>query len=260
MTTVSTRTGPAYQQRLPVQRFGRNPGAELVLYCFPHAGGNGAAYQPWTALVPGTVDVRSVRLPGRPGHLEDDPFTDLRGLAAALAGVVAQDAAGTPFVLFGHSMGALLAFEVARELRRSHAPQPLRLALSGTSAAHRRTPLAPVHTLGDDELVAAVSALGGLPDEVAACPELLELLLPSLRADFAMVHGYRYEEQAPLAVPFSVFGGSDDERVPAADLGGWAELTSARCSVRTHPGGHFYLGEFAADVVAGILTDLGSAQ
>ncbi len=193
--------------------------------------------------MPAGVDLLPMALPGHDGRLNEPPATDLRILANTLREELSRFALDRPFVLLGHSMGALLAFELARSLRgHGHTPPEL-LILSGCRPPHAiRTPKSPIHGLPDRELLAALQdRYGGIPAVVRDNPELWKVLLPALRADFQMIETYAYVEEPPLDVPMLVLGGTDDPVVSAGQLMEWRQYTTQDCSVRQFPGSHFFV-------------------
>jgi surfactin synthase thioesterase subunit len=200
-----------------------------------------------------------VLLPGRGKRLREAPETDLERLLAGLSPAL-RSLADRPIAFFGHSLGALLAFEVTRAWRAANAPMPAHLFLSGS-----RPPQAPRNrpALRDApraEFLAALQDLGGTPPEILAHAELLELVLPALRGDFALSEHYCYRPEPPLDVPFTLMGGVEDPRVAPSALEGWREQTRGSCRTRTFPGGHFYLEAQAPAVVAEIAGTLTSAR
>jgi len=228
-----------------------------TIYCLPAAGGSAPFFRSWPMLLPSGVALRAVQLPGRQDLSDVPVFTDMAALASSVADAVAQDAGRMPFVLFGHSMGALTAFETTRELRRRGGPQPLLLALSGYPAPHLPSPLPALHTLPDDELLARVHALGGIPDEVMRNPELLKLSLPALRADFALLASYRYVGEPPLASPLAVFGGLEDALVQRPDLRAWHQHSASDVAFDQFSGGHFFLTRWSSRILSEICTHFG---
>lgn len=236
-----------------IKTFGSSRSAALRLFCFPYAGGAASVFRNWPQRFGDRVEICAVQLPGRENRLKEPRFTDLYALAERIAGEFAPLLPAKPFALFGHSMGALLAFEVARELRRRHLPMPVRLFASAASPPQigdRADP--PRHTLPDDALIAELRRLGGTPDELLEHEELLRLLLPILRADFSVVDTYRYRHEEPLDVPLSAFGGTGDRGVPEERLEGWRLQTRAAFTARMFPGNHFFLhaqeGELTKEV------------
>jgi surfactin synthase thioesterase subunit len=168
-----------------------------------------------------------------------------------LANTVREDlsrfALDRPFVVMGHSMGALLAFELTRSLRQHHQTLPRLLVLSGCRAPHTIAIRNPIHDLPDKELLAALQErYGGIPAVVRDNPELWNVLLPALRADFQMIETYNYSEEPPLDVPLLVLGGTEDSAVSAGQLMDWRQYTTQDCSVRQFPGGHFFVFSGAA--------------
>jgi medium-chain acyl-[acyl-carrier-protein] hydrolase len=167
--------------------------------------------------------------------------------------------ATAPYALLGYSLGALVCFELAREMRRRSLSLPLRLFALASGAPHTKNPYPPIHELPDDEFISEIGALNGTPREVLAEPELMQALLPMLRADFCVHETYAYAEEPPLDCPISVIGGIYDRRVSAERLEAWRSHTSAGASIRTIPAGHFFLNEATDIIVDAVSTDLKAA-
>lgn len=217
-----------------------NPTARLRLFCLPFAGGGASIYRSWARALPSTIEVCPVQLPGRENRIRESPYTDILSLAETLAGQI-QLYSQKPFVLYGHSMGALLAFELARILQRQNAPMPLTLFLAAHRAAHLSPRRAPIHALPRDELIRALHRMGGLQEEVAQDQELLDLLLPILRADLTLCDLYGFAPDTQLDCPFQLYAGRDDMEVPPEDMESWSEHSTQSSSLRIFPGGHFFL-------------------
>lgn len=227
--------------------------AAIRLFCFPHAGAGASAYARWPAAFSPSVEVAPVQLPGREDRILEEPCVDPDATAYTLARSVSG-----PYALFGHSMGARLAFEVARRLRAAGARPPEVLYVSGCRAPDVLAdgPLDGLSRVDDNELLARLRAGGGLPDEVTAEPELLELLLPSLRADFTWLDDYTYREAAPLPVPIVGFAGDQDRAAPVEQMRGWRRHTSAGFALHLLPGGHFFIRDQLPALVALIQASL----
>lgn len=221
-----------------------NARARARLFCMPYAGSGASCYHAWSrALAADGIEVRSVQLPGRESRLREPALTALGPLVSALTDQIAP-LADRPFGFFGHSMGALVAFEVARELRRRHITGPGFLCASGAGAPQVPRDEAPLHTLPDQEFVRQVSEkYQGIPPQVLQHQELLELVLPALRADLTVIENYQFVESEPLPCPLLVFSGEGDEHVTPAKLALWEALTSGRFECRTFPGDHFFLND-----------------
>jgi medium-chain acyl-[acyl-carrier-protein] hydrolase len=217
-----------------------NPAARVRLFCFPYAGGGGTIFRTWPDQLPATVEVCPIALPGREMRIGERPFDRLLPLAQAIADALDmyQD---KPFAFFGHSMGALVSFEVARELRRQSRRAPAHLFVAGHRAPHLPDNRPPLHDLPEPAFVDEVRQLNGTPPEVFQHPELLELFLPILRADFAVCETYVYEAEPPLACPISVFGGLQDPRAGREQLEAWRAYTTAEFRLRMLPGDHFFV-------------------
>jgi medium-chain acyl-[acyl-carrier-protein] hydrolase len=232
-----------------------DPGQTLVCL-LPYAGGSASSYWSWANLFPADVAVSAVQLPGRQDRWQETPYTDFGILAADLADEIIDVAAGNPYLLVGHSLGAALGYEVAREMGARHASAPALLVVSAAPAPYVTTDSVPADQLSDRELIEQTRELGLLPAQVLANDELLELVLEALRADVALADSYRYVSGPPLSCPVSVFGGRQDPLVPAAALNSWTSLTANRTVIRVYDGDHFYLWGREREVASAILTDL----
>lgn len=193
-------------------------------------------------MLPKSVELVPLALPGHDGRLQEPLCTNLQTLADALADELNRHALDRPIALLGHSMGALLAFEMARSLRRHNHRQPCLLVLSACRPPHAIVTKRLLHTAPDAELVATLQQrYGGIPAALLDQPELLKLLLPALRADLQMIETYACAEEPPLDVPMLVLGGTDDPAVTAGHLMEWRRYATHDCAVRLFPGGHFFL-------------------
>jgi medium-chain acyl-[acyl-carrier-protein] hydrolase len=217
-----------------------NAQAKLRLFCFPYAGGAAWNFRTWHCDLPANVEVCPLELPGRGTRILSSPFTRMEPLVEAIA-IALQPYLDKPFAFFGHSMGGLVSFEVSRFLRREWGILPLQLFVSG-----RRAPQVPnshslIHDLPETEFLEKLRALNGTPAEVLEHKELMELMIPILRADFAVLETYLYTQEPPLACPIAVFGGLQDRDVSAIDLEAWREQTSDSFQLKLFPGDHFFL-------------------
>lgn len=233
--------------------FDPRPDAGIRLFCLPFAGAGASAFRLWPAAFGPRVEIAAVRLPGREQRLRERPVIDPVEVAATIAA-----AADRPYAIFGHSMGARLAFEVVRELRRTGGPLPLRLYVGGINPPHLPTmgPFAGLSQRSDEELMKGVAEGGGVPVEVLAVPELFALFLPVLRADLTWVDDYVHTEGPPLPVPVVAFAGEADPVAPPSRMDGWHAHTEAGFTLHTLPGGHFFLIEHLSTVAGLIEKDL----
>ncbi len=231
----------------------RGTAARARVYCFPHAGAGPSLFRTWQQDFPGDVEVVPVHLPGRERRFTEPPHFSVSDVVDAIAGE-----ADRPFSFYGHSMGGLLAYEVTAQLHARDEPLPVSLHVGGCRAPHVREngPLDGLSTLPDRELVARLGAAGGTSPEVLAEPDLVELLLPALRADFAWLDAYVHEDRPPIPVPIVSWLGDEDGAVPPEHSTGWERHTTAGCVVRTLSGGHFFLHEHTAVLAAALSSDL----
>ena len=235
----------------------RRPLAPVRLYCLPHAGGGAAAYAAWPTAFGPDVEVSAVMLPGRERRMAEPPGIEAAAVAAAIAEDAGRD--GRPFAVFGHSLGARLGFEVVRELRRGDQPLPARLLVSGCPPPDEPRGTGRydgLSLLDDAEMLDRIADGGGIPEEVLAVPELLELLAPVFRADFEWLDAYVYREEPPLPVPMTAFAGDRDTAATPDQAAGWRRHTTAGFELRVVSGGHFFphdrLGEVAGLILAAL--------
>ncbi|MFG3618865.1 thioesterase domain-containing protein [Nocardia sp. NPDC047654] len=228
----------------------------LRLFCWPFAGGKAATYTPWRRELPDWVELCVVELPARQRHLAQTPirrFTDL--VDAALAQVLPLT--DLPFAFFGHSLGALTAYEVARRLPDPIAPRAL--FLGGAVAPHLPRP-GRLSDLPDHEFVAAVGHYGGIPPEVRETPEVMALFLPALRSDFEIFDDYRFTPAAAPSCPAHLFGGRDDRQVAVTQLEAWRDVLPGLRSTELLPGGHFFLVEQRAALLGSLADKLAGVR
>jgi surfactin synthase thioesterase subunit len=225
----------------------------VQLLCLPHAGSSALSYARWRRRLPAWLEVTPVELPGRARLMGDALETSMPGLIAALLPHL-PELRERPFALFGHSLGALVAFELAHCLESRGLGAPLVLFASGAHAPSRHDTELPVPQ-SDAELRAELERLGGTPALVLADAELMALALPVLRADFALSRRYTCEPGRRIACPIHVLGGSADE-TSEATLRAWGDHTRADCSVDVLPGGHFFIHEQEAEVLELVRTRL----
>ncbi|HMC62928.1 MAG TPA: thioesterase domain-containing protein, partial [Candidatus Solibacter sp.] len=225
----------------------------LRLFWFPHAGGG-------TGQLSGHPQVCPVRLPGRESRLAEAPFERMVPLVEALANAIepylVEPYLARPFAFFGHSMGAVVAFELARLLRRRHQPLPKMLIASSARAPQYRRNYVPPATPGDEQLLAELRRLRGIPNELLDDPAVMRSVLPALRADSGLYRNYVYAEDEPLACPVRAYGGAGDENVLREHLAAWAQQTSGSFALRLFPGGHFYWNADRAALEQALAEDL----
>jgi medium-chain acyl-[acyl-carrier-protein] hydrolase len=216
-----------------------NPEAKLRLFCLPHAGGGASVFRDWWRFLPSSVEVCAVQLPGREARFREAPFSRLSPLVEALATNL-QPYLDRPYALFGHSMGALVGFELARHWRRN-GPLPAHLFVSARRAPQLAMTEKPSYALPDEDFLASLRRFGGAVDPILDNPELLEVVMPALRADFAVVETYAYADEPRLDVPITAFGGQADPVVLPEHLEAWRMQTTAAFRLRMMPGDHFFL-------------------
>lgn len=232
--------------------------ALLRLFCLPHAGGGASAFGAWQDSLPASLSVCPVELPGRESRAGEPTLRDMPSLVEALGRAISPHT-GQSFALFGHSMGAGVALELCRWLRRYRLPLPRVLVVSAARSPRERLGRPPARDPGRAGLVEELRQRGGIPEAVLQNPRLLRLILPPLEADAALYRSWVYEQDEPLPLPLRAYGGTADPHVTREQLEGWRAETSRSFEVRSFPGGHFYLRGQPAPFLAALAADLAQA-
>ncbi|MCC7173912.1 MAG: glycosyltransferase [Bryobacterales bacterium] len=234
---------------------GSKPDARLRLFCFPYAGAGASAFRGWAEALPAGTLLCPVRPPGRESRLAEAPLREMDLLVSTL-GKAIPPLLDLPFAFYGHSMGAAVGFELARRLRREGRPLPLALFVSGARAPRCRLGHVPPPEPSEEEFLAELERLEGLPEQVRRSPELMRVVLPALRADAALYRAYRYEEEPPLDCPVRAYGGAEDPNVRREHLELWAKETTGSFALRLIPGGHFFIETAREEFLAALAADL----
>ncbi|RNL87504.1 type I polyketide synthase [Halostreptopolyspora alba] len=229
--------------------------AKVRLFCFPHSGGGPSAFRDWPTLVPPWVDIVPVQLPGRERRADEAPPSSLDSIVTAVTAAVAPHT-DRPFALFGHSLGALLAYEVARHLHREGLPSPERLLVAGVGAPHQGPADRSAAPSSDEALLSEIEELGGVPPQLHENRDLLRAALPGLRADVALFTSYTHQPGPLLDCPVTVLVGEEDPLTRESDTSAWSEVTRGESTVHTFPGGHFFVDEHARAVSRTVLAEL----
>lgn len=210
------------------------------LLCFPHAGGSGTLFHPWPPLLDADVEVVAVQLPGRATRRQERPYRRMVHLIPALVEVV-RPRLDIPYVIFGHSLGAVVGFELVRALRRAGATLPASLFVSGRVAPQLDRDTRPIHHLPQAAFLRALEDRYGVADRTLRDPEMAAMLYPSLQADMEILETWTYAPDEPLAVPITASGGLRDHLAPRDALDAWREQTVASFALHLFAGDHFYL-------------------
>ncbi|NEO77944.1 beta-ketoacyl synthase N-terminal-like domain-containing protein [Moorena sp. SIO4G3] len=224
-----------------------NSKARFRLFCFPYAGAGNSIFHSWSEKLPKEIEICPLQLPGRENRLGESPFTRLKPLIQTLTTLL-HPHLDIPFAFFGHSMGALLGFELARELRRRNWPCPVHLFVSGSRAPQLPDPEPPIHCLPELKFKQKLKRLNGIPEEVLQNADLMQLFLPTLRADFAILETYFYTNEQPLDFPISAFGGLQDSKISREEIAAWRQQTHRDFTLQMFSGDHFFLN-VAGDAV-----------
>ena len=238
--------------------FARQPSrrpARLRLFCLPYAGGGAGIYRNYSQEIPDDVEVCAIRLPGREKRFSEPAYRSVGPLVEAMADALRNDV-DLPFVIFGHSLGALVGFELSRQLRRELGVQPVSLIVSAHRAPQIPDPDPPIHDLVDDEFIEEIQKLNGTPLEVFESPEILSLVMPMLRADFCMTETYQYREDTALDCRLRAYGGEEDDEVIRSELEPWREQASGDFELRMFPGGHFFIHHRHSELMAALRAEL----
>lgn len=209
------------------------------LFCLSYAGGGASSYRGWNKELSDDVGVYPIQLPGRENRIAEPALHEMSELVEHISKEIAPYLQ-RPFIFFGHSLGARIAFELARNVRKKWEIQPCRLIVSASRAPHIAEPN-PLHHLSDDEFVKELGRFSGTPEAVLKNRELMELFIPILRADFTVDETYVYSEDAPLDCPISAFGGTKDSEARREEIEEWMSYTNAEFRLEMIEGDHFFL-------------------
>ncbi|HET8846180.1 MAG TPA: alpha/beta fold hydrolase, partial [Ktedonobacteraceae bacterium] len=223
-----------------VLRYRPNDQARLRLFCFPYAGGRASIFRSWADdVLPADIEVCSIQLPGREERLREPPYKRLAPLVQELAEALVPYL-DRPFAFYGHSMGALVSFEVARQLRKEYDRHPVALFLAAFRAPQLPNPNIKIYHL-PTEVFKVVLRADGIPETILQSEELMQLMLPTLRADYEVCDTYEYREEPPLSCPFFLYSGVEDIRIREADMVGWPVHTAGLSRLSMVPGSHLFL-------------------
>jgi len=218
------------------------------LFCFPFAGGRSAMYRPWSKLLPENIEVCPFQYPGRSAGEMKQSYRSINILVEAMADLI-QPFLNLPFAFFGHSMGSLVSFELARLFRAKKWPMPSALFVSAFRAPHLSLAHHDLHRLPNEDLIKKVGEYQGTPMEVMAHPELIKLLLPILREDLRLIETYHYQAQTKLHVPIFALGGENDPEVSIEHLEAWNIQSALSFEMKVFSGHHFYINDHLQSVV-----------
>lgn len=236
---------------------GRTSSSALCrLFCLPHSGSGAFQFASWKNFLPEVLDICPIQLPGRENRLREPPFTQIQTIVENLASEL-NPYLDRPYILYGYSLGALIAFELARELCRRNIRPPVSLYALARRAPHlpQRDPL--VHHLSDNLFLAEVARrYGGMPAIILQDVELMKLLIPALRADITALETYVYKEQDPLDCPIYAFGGNFDSTAKEKDLEAWRSHTSSGFELKMFDGDHFFIRNNRESIFRSILAQV----
>lgn len=227
-----------------------DPDAALRLWCLPFAGGGAAVWHPWAAPLAGLAEIVAVRPPGRENRFTEPAFARMREIIPPLLDQIAPFA-HEDYALCGHSLGGLVAYELACALRQHGLRAPRALIVCGVRAPHYVPDQPWLHPMPRDEFITHVERrYGAIPPEIRDSPEILDLLLPVLRSDLELYETYQATPTTRLSVPILALGGASDANVTTAQLLDWKHYTTAAFDAVTLPGGHFFPQENLAATIA----------
>lgn len=239
-----------------IQTFGPARDPALRLFCFPHAGGIPGAFRQWRDSLPEQIELNAIQLPGRGGRLREAPIASIPVLTDEITAALGPYL-DRPYAFFGHSMGAVLALEVAKAVAKAGKAPPEHVFLSARRPPHLPRLEADLHRLPDAAFLKLLGArYGGVPAEVLQEPDLLALFLPTLRADITALETFAAGDVTPVTCALTAFGGDEDRLVSLDQLRAWRGYTTGPFKVKQFRGGHFYLASVRDELLADIVRAL----
>lgn len=229
--------------------------ARLRLLCLPYVGAGASAYRTWARALPPDIELYALQLPGREARRREEPYTQLEPLIKTLTQIIAS-LPPLPLALFGHSLGAIIGFELARNLRRQHGINPIHMFVAGQAAPQIQPSEQKIHLLPDEEFIQRLREYNGTSEEVLQHMEILQMLLPVMRADFALCENYTYYSDTPLNCPISIFCGSEDNQVSEEDLLAWSSQSAYPVKFHKLKGDHFFMRQEHEELLTTIAQDM----
>jgi len=215
------------------------PESKIRLLCFPFGGGGSSFYLSWAKVLEPDIEVVPIQLPGRENRINEPTITEMNRLISEIIQAI-QSLLDKPYAFFGHSMGAYISFELAREIRRLQLSPPLKLLLSGMRAAHLKDTRTSIANLPDKDLIIALKERYGLQTKEIAM-ELIQLMLPTIRSDINCIENYRYLIEPPLDCPLVTFAGTSDNAVQPSEVEAWRLHTTSSFNLYQISGDHFFI-------------------
>ncbi|MBN1411856.1 MAG: thioesterase [Spirochaetales bacterium] len=234
MNGLDIKTNPWLKYMVP------KPSAKLRLFCFPHAGGAASFFRTWSCLLGEQIEILPVQLPGRENRLSEPNYTSMKSLVEDLAEVIFPYL-NLPFAFFGHSMGALISFELASHLQRLGNGNPEWIFLSACRSPATIASAQKLSGLKDTEFIEEFKKLEGLPGEILDSYDAMEFFLPIIRSDVRLFESFHYRGNGPVCCGVTVLGGEDDHTVSAHELESWRQYTSGEFDAHHFKGKHFYI-------------------
>lgn len=232
-----------------------NPEAQLKFICLPFAGGSSNSFRTWAQHLPKQIELLAIEIPGRGQRLGEELRTRIGELVPDIATAL-RDELDRPFALFGHSMGTLLGLELVHHMRSHFELEPVHLFFSGRGAPDLPNREKPIHQLPEEEFVNHIRNYNGTPKEVLEHEELMELMIPILRADFEVCETYSYQKRPKFSCPLSVYGGLQDSDAPRQNMQAWAHHSTGPFNLRMFPGDHFFFLQNTQALLGSILRDI----
>lgn len=219
------------------------------LFCFPYAGGSSMIYSKWKNRLDNSIDFIPVELNGRGKKYGKTLYENMDEVVADIYDSISNVIEESEYALFGHSMGSLIALEIALKVLKKTRKPPVHIFFSGQKAPHIKNNIAQRHTLPNDEFIEEIAKLGGTPKELFENPELLDVFLPILRSDFKVVETYEYKHDfRKLSCDITVINGNED-KFTEKEISGWRELTDKSCKIIMLNGGHFFINEKTKEII-----------
>ena len=222
---------------------------ERVLFCFPHAGGGASTFYDWRDKIEGNTQVFALQLPGRESRFGEPLLSNLSEVIELIGAEFHRNGERAPFIFYGHSLGALIAFELCRVFREVGEPLPQHLIVTGASTPHLHYKKQPLSNKPEEELLRKIRDFGGMPASILQDRTLLELLLPILRADLSVFESFQYDEEAPLPIEITAIAGEQDESAPVEEVEAWKAHTAKPFTFHKMRGGHFFVKENLGEII-----------